>query len=103
MSAAAKTARSRLPGTEPLDGPLGLSVEFRFPMPAARKRAVRAAGKAWKTTAPDIDKLLRCLCDGLSAGGLIVDDARFCAVEVTKIEVTTWTGAIVSLTTETTP
>lgn len=85
-----------------LDGPLGLSVEFRFPMPASRKRAVRDSGRAWKTTAPDIDKLLRCLCDGLSAGGLITDDARFCAVEATKIEVTTWTGAIVTLTRENT-
>lgn len=83
-----------------LDGPLGVSVEFRFPMPASRSKAVRAAGRAWKVTAPDIDKLLRCLCDGLSAGGLIVDDARFCAVEATKVEVTTWTGAIVTLSNE---
>jgi len=94
------TARDIAADTGRLDGPLGLSVEFRFPMPTSRKRAVRDLGRSWKVTAPDIDKLLRCLCDGLSAGGLITDDARFCAVEATKVEVTGWTGAIVTLTNE---
>jgi Holliday junction resolvase RusA-like endonuclease len=91
------TARDIAADVGKLDGPLALSVEFRFPMPASRKRAVREQGRAWKVTAPDIDKLLRCLCDGLSAGGLIADDARFCEIDATKVEVTTWTGAIVTL------
>lgn len=84
----------------PLDGALGLSVEFRFPMPASRSKTARARGRAWKTTAPDTDKLLRALGDSLKAGGLIVDDARFVAVEAIKVEVTGWTGAIVTITRE---
>lgn len=97
VSAAARDLAEK---TGKLDGPLGLSVEFRFLMPKSRSKLDHTVGRAWKTTAPDIDKLLRCLCDGLSAGGLIQDDARFCAIEATKVEVTTWTGAIVTLTRE---
>lgn len=85
---------------EPLDGPLGLSVEFRFPMPASRRKADRVAGWALKTTAPDLDKLIRALGDSLEAGGLIVSDARFCAIEARKVEVTGWTGAVVEITRE---
>lgn len=84
----------------PLDGALGLSVEFRFPMPAGRPKAVREYGRAWKTTAPDTDKLIRCIGDALTASGLITDDARFVAVEATKVETTGWTGAIVTITRE---
>lgn len=101
---AAKDVAERLPEFDgydaPLDGPLGLSVEFRFAMPASRRKAVREAGRAFKTSAPDVDKLLRALCDGLQAGGLIRDDARICAVEATKVEVVGWTGALVTITRE---
>lgn len=79
----------------PLDGPLHLDVIFRFPMPASRKKADLARGWAWKTSAPDLDKLVRTLGDGLTAGGLIRDDARFAIVTAEKREVTGWTGALV--------
>ena len=84
----------------PLDGPLGLSVEFRFPMAQSRPKAVRALGRAWKMSKPDTDKLLRSVGDALTVGGLIVDDARFVAVEAVKVEVTGWTGAIIRITRE---
>ncbi len=84
----------------PLDGPLGLSVEFRFPMAQSRPKAVRALGRAWKVSKPDTDKLLRSVGDALTVGGLIVDDARFVAVEAVKVEVTGWTGAIIRITRE---
>lgn len=87
----------------PLDGPLGLSVEFRFPMPRSRPKKARAAGIAYKATAPDLDKLLRSLCDGLQAGGLVSDDARICALEARKVEVVGWTGAVVTITEEKEP
>lgn len=84
----------------PLDGPLGLSIEFRFPMPKSRSKAQRATGRMFKTTAPDTSKLIRCVEDGLQAGGLIVDDARFCAIEACKVEVVGWTGAAITITRE---
>lgn len=81
----------------PLDGALTLVVEFRFPMPSSRRAAVRARGWGWKTSAPDTDKLIRALGDGLQAGGLIRDDARFAVIEARKIEVSGWTGATVTI------
>jgi Holliday junction resolvase RusA-like endonuclease len=84
----------------PFDGPLGLSVEFRFPMPASRSKADRTAGACWKTTAPDTDKLIRTIGDALTAAGLIADDARIVALEARKIETTGWTGAVITLTRE---
>ena len=82
-------------GAYPLDGPLVLHVEFRFPMPVSRPKRTRALGMAPKTTAPDADKLLRCVGDALIAAGVLVDDARFCDVSAMKWEVTGWTGATI--------
>lgn len=94
VSAAARDIADTLDG--PLDGELELSVEFRFPMPASRKKAVQEAGQCAKTSAPDLDKLLRALGDGLQAAGLIRDDARIARYrDVSKVEVVGWTGAIV--------
>lgn len=88
----------------PFTGPLGLSVTFRFPMPQSRKKADREHGVIYKTTAPDCSKLVRSLEDGLQAAGLIKDDALFCTVEASKVEVwDAWTGAIVLITRETNP
>lgn len=84
----------------PYDGPLGLSVEFRFPMPVGRPKRDRVNGLCWKTTAPDVDKLIRTIGDALTAAGLIRDDARIVALEARKIETTGWTGAVITLTQE---
>jgi len=80
-----------------LDGPLRLDVAFRFPMPASRPKATRARGWAWKTAAPDLDKLVRAVGDALSASGLIRDDALIVDLCATKIEVVGWTGATITL------
>lgn len=85
----------------PLDGALVLRVEFRFAMPKSRPKYIRERGQVPKTTAPDTSKLVRALEDGLQAGGLVVDDARFWRIDATKVEVTGWTGAIVTITRET--
>ncbi len=62
----------------PLDGPLILTVTFRFPCPTSRTKAHReAAGTdrgAPKTAQPDLDKLVRCIGDALTASGLMVDE-----------------------------
>lgn len=97
VAEAARTARSRLPGTEPLGGPLLLIVRFRFPMPKSRSKAIRDAGLAPKTSAPDLDKLIRSTGDALKEGGLIVDDALFVGVSASKCEVVGWTGAEITV------
>lgn len=96
-TAVADTARRHAPDL-PLDGPLCLNVTFRSPMPASRPKRARDAGQAPKTTAPDLDKLLRATCDGLQASGLITDDARIAVVCADKLEVVGWTGAHIRIT-----
>ena len=82
---------------EPLDGPLALVVTFRFPMPKSRSKRDRDRGEAWKTTAPDTDKLVRTIGDALTAANLITDDARFAIVNATQVETTGWTGASIAV------
>jgi len=84
-------------GAVPLDGPLSLHVTFRFPCPTSRPKAHRAAADtdrgAPKTTTPDLDKLVRCIGDALTASGLIADDRLIWDLHALKIETTGWTGA----------
>jgi Holliday junction resolvase RusA-like endonuclease len=91
VAAAAAEARLALP--EPLSGPLYVTARFRHQMPAGRPRALRAHGLGWKATAPDLDKLARALGDGLTAGGLIVDDRLIVEWSISKVETVDWTGA----------
>jgi len=79
------------------DGPVQLTVAFRFPMPKSRPAAVRKAGRAPKTTAPDLDKLLRSVGDALVAGGLLRDDAQIVHVQASKHETTDDHGAGISV------
>ncbi len=95
-AAVAAAARDAAPGA-PLTGPLILEVDFRFAMPKSRPSAVRSAGWGPKTTAPDLDKLVRAVGDALIEGGLIHDDALICAVAASKSEVIGWTGATIRL------
>lgn len=81
----------------PMSGPLRLNIVFRFPMPKSRPKALQVAGQGWKTTAPDTDKLIRCVGDALTAAGLIGDDALFAIVHAKKLETTGWTGAVVTV------
>ena len=71
-----------------LDGALRLTVVFTFAMPPSTiRKAHRIAGWRWKTTEPDTDKLLRAIGDGVSAGGLVRNDAHFADVHASKLEV----------------
>lgn len=63
----------------PMDGPLSVTIEFRFPLPKSDPHRTR------HTTKPDIDKLERATLDALKAGGLIADDARVFQVVKTKM------------------
>lgn len=91
-AAAAKT------GYRFASGPLTAVAEFRFPMPKSRPVGVRRAGRAWKTTAPDLDKIIRATGDALKASGMIQDDALIVHWSARKLEVwDDWTGAAIML------
>lgn len=75
-------------------GPVRLDVVFRFPMPKSRALWMKAQGVALRSTKPDVDKLVRAICDSLKSGGLIADDALVCMGRIAKVEVfEQWTGA----------
>ena len=81
-----------------LEGPLTLTVTFRFAMPKSKSKSQRSSGVIPKASAPDLDKLLRCLGDGLQAAGLVRDDAQFASISATKVEVADgWVGAAITL------
>lgn len=97
-NAVAEAAHARAATCGTFTGPLHLDVSFLFPMPKSRSRAKRDAGACPKTTAPDLDKLLRTVGDALKAGGLIADDALIVSVCASKTEVIGWTGATITVT-----
>lgn len=98
-TAVAEAARDVATGLDgPLDGPLHLTISFRFPMPANRPKRFRLLGHCWKASAPDLDKCIRSTGDALKEGGLVVDDARFARLYAEKLEVTNWTGAVITIT-----
>lgn len=96
-SAVAETARDIADDVGKFDGDLRLTVQFRFAMPASARKADRVRGWAYKRSAPDLDKLVRAVGDALKIGGLIVDDSRFVEIEASKITVTNWTGATITV------
>lgn len=96
-SAVAEAARDIATDVGQYDEPLHMEVCFRFPMPKSRRAGVRAVGIASKTTAPDLDKLIRSTGDALTTSGLIRDDALICSVYALKLEVVGWSGAVIRL------
>lgn len=91
-AAVAESAQA-VAGDVPLNDPIELEVIFRFAMPASRPAWARRQGTCHKVSAPDLDKLVRAVCDGLQAGGLIRDDARIWKLAAEKRESVGWTGA----------
>jgi len=81
----------------PLDGPLALTITFRFPATSSWKAADKARGWRWKDRTPDLDKLLRSTNDALTTSGLIADDARIVAISAEKVETTGWCGAAIHI------
>ena len=95
--AAVKAAAEQVRADEPYDGPLGITIDFRFPMPKSRPAPLKRLGIGWHTVKPDTDKVLRATLDGLSDGLLIVDDARICRFHITAVETTGTPGAQIVL------
>ena len=68
--AAAMEARAR-DGDLPVETPVVLALRFFLPRPKSAPRRVTVPAKK-----PDLDKLVRCVKDGLTRAGVYVDDAQ---------------------------
>ena len=74
---AAEATRAYL-HTEPIDGPVTVTVEFHLPRPKSLPKRV-----IWMVRKPDLDKLVRSTLDALS-GIAYVDDNRVTRIVATK-------------------
>ena len=91
VATAARAERGQL-GRQ-LQPPIGVEIVFRFAMPRSRPAAMRRHGIAWRTRRPDVDKLLRAVLDGITAGGLWGDDSHAAHIVVDKREIVDdWCG-----------
>lgn len=77
--------------SEPLEGPLVLTVDFYLPKPAQTKYPDYPLGT------PDTDKLLRAIGDALTQSGLIRDDAQFVDTHARKRWTTNTPGALIKI------
>jgi Holliday junction resolvase RusA-like endonuclease len=66
-------------GASPLDGPVALTLRFYLPKPKSAPRRVVDAVKK-----PDLDKLVRCVKDGLTRAGIYHDDSQVTLVTAGK-------------------
>jgi Holliday junction resolvase RusA-like endonuclease len=62
---------------DPMDSAVEIALVFYLPKPKTVKRQ-------WPSVKPDLDKLIRSTFDGLTTGGLYVDDALVIAVSASK-------------------
>lgn len=63
----------------PIDGPVTLALAFYLPRPKSTPRRVTVQIKK-----PDLDKLVRCVKDGLTQAGVYHDDSQVVAIAATK-------------------
>jgi crossover junction endodeoxyribonuclease RusA len=74
-----------------LAGALSGEVTFALPRPRGHYRTgrhhdeLRPGAPAWPTSRPDLDKLLRAICDALTAAGAWADDAQLVTLATTKV------------------
>jgi len=77
---AARIAAEQAGITEPLAGPVRVSVVFTMPKPVSAPKRRRT----WPAVKPDVDKLQRALFDALTTAGVWSDDARVIDVHAVK-------------------
>lgn len=76
--------------TEPMAGAVLVTVAFALPRPKGHYRTGRFSGQLrpgaphWHASTPDLDKLVRAVLDGLTAGGAWKDDSQVCRIVAHK-------------------
>lgn len=87
------TARMTMGVRPTILGPVGVTIEFRFPMPKSARKADRELGRVLRPRKPDVDKLSRAVLDALTDAGVIADDSQVVVLTATKWDVTENPGA----------
>ena len=85
-------ARQAIDGLDgyPIALPLNLDLTVRFPRPKSHYRTGKHAGQlkldapVWVNKAPDLDKLVRAVCDALTAAGVWIDDSQVATLHARK-------------------
>lgn len=72
-------AAEHAPAT-PIDAPVRVRLTFAIRKPTSAPKKL-----VWAAKRPDLDKLTRCVLDGLTDAGMFTDDARVVAIEATKM------------------
>lgn len=70
--------------TEPLEGPVSMTLTFIFPRPQAMIWKKKKMPKEWHTKKPDIDNLEKTVLDALN-GLAYKDDSQVCCVLKSKV------------------
>lgn len=72
-------------------GPVAVELDFLYARPKSHYRTgknahlLRDAAPQQKTSAPDLDKLVRAALDALTMAGVFRDDAQVCSIRATKM------------------
>jgi Holliday junction resolvase RusA-like endonuclease len=72
-------SRDAMAGRDPISGAVVVGATFAFLRPAnhyGARGGLLPSAPIYRTTQPDLDKLLRALLDGLTAGGVFEDDKQ---------------------------
>lgn len=80
QEAVVSAARDALAGAPPLEGPVAVRLRFYMPRPASAPRRVVEPCKK-----PDLDKLARCVKDGLTRAGVYRDDSQVVLLIARKV------------------
>lgn len=72
-------ARDAMGARPPVKEPVALTLRFYLPRPASAPRRVTVPAKK-----PDLDKLVRCVADGLTRAGVYRDDGQVVETSATK-------------------
>ena len=70
----------------PMEGPLRLDVQFRYPWRAGTSKKVRTAGRPVpKDKKPDLDNCLKQLLDTMQSGGFFRNDSQIADLHASKV------------------
>lgn len=81
------TYAAREASTECLTGPVSVSLTFYFPRPKSHYRAngqLKDTAPRYKSSRPDLDKLIRAVLDAMTAAGVWRDDSQVAALHANK-------------------
>ena len=78
----ANIAREIMADDPPLEGAVAMQVEVAFPIPKSWSKA-RKANAILHTNKPDLDNILKLICDAINEI-VYIDDSQVCSVTISK-------------------